>query len=155
MRELYTIIPKLPGVRVYLFAEDERNSKELARFCKEMDHYLEIVAFDEEIFEKIKNLEAKTRLIEEEKERYNQRAYHYDTIFIDYAVDKLKDKEQFFKKVYRMTKNAGDIVFEVEEGSLEDYMKLLEDVNFVAINPIKSQNRTYLTAKKLHGWTKV
>jgi hypothetical protein len=155
MRELFTIIPKLPGVRVYLFAKDPALAADLADFCSQKEHYLEIVALNDEIYERVKELPAKVRRIDESKERYNQRAMHFDTIFIDYDIHDLSDEEEFFKKVYRMTKNAGDILFAIEPEEEEEKRALLERCNFVAINSIESEGKLYLSAKKLHGWAKV
>jgi len=155
MREIFKIIPKLPGVRVYNFAGDYERSKELCDFCDQEGHYLEIVALSDPIYEKIKDLNAKIRRIEENKERYNQRSMNFDTILIDYDIHRLENMEEFFKKVYRMTKNAGDIIFEIKEDEIDQMSALLERCNYVAINPIPSQGRLYLSAKKLHGWTKV
>ena len=155
MRELFSIIPKLPGVRVYLFAKDPALAKDLADFCQQKDHYLEIVAFEDAIYEEVKELPAKVRLIDEDRERYNQRAMHFDTIFIDYDIKDLRNQEEFFKKVYRMTKNAGDILFAIEPKEEDEKRALLERCNFVAINSIESEGKLYLSAKKLHGWAKV
>ncbi|MRI84278.1 MAG: hypothetical protein C6I00_07650 [Nitratiruptor sp.] len=155
MRELFAIIPQLPGVRVYQFAKDRPTSQELATFCKEAGHYLEIAALSDSIYQQIQDLPAKVRRIEESKERYNQRSLHFDTIFIDYDIHRLQDMEQFFRKVYRMTKNAGDIVFQIAPEELDAMTQFLVDLNYVAINPIESQGQLYLTAKKLHGWAKV
>ena len=155
MQELFAIVPKLPGVRVYEFARDRSTSKELADFCQQAGHYLEIVALDDEIYEQIRDLPARIRRLEESKERYNQRSMNFDTIFINYDIHRLQDREQFFRKIYRMTKNAGDIVFEIDPEELEEMTQFLVDLNFVAINPIESEGKLYLTAKKLHGWAKV
>ena len=155
MRELFAIVPKLPGVRVYQFARDRATSQELVDFCKEAGHYLEIVALDDDIYEQIRDLDAKVRRLDESKERYNQRSMNFDTIFIDYDIHRLQDMEQFFRKVYRMTKNAGDIVFQIAPEELDAMTQFLVDLNYVAINPIESQGQLYLTAKKLHGWAKV
>ncbi len=155
VRELYAIIPKLPGVRVYNFAFDAQKSADLADFCAQEGHYLEIAALDDEIYEAVRGLEAKVRRIDEAKERYNQRSMQFDTIFIDYPVEKLQDTEAFFRKVYRMTKNAGDIIFEIDPAKEEEMTRFLVDLNFVAINPIESEGKLFLSAKKLHGWAKV
>jgi len=155
VKELLTIIPNLPGVRVFEFAKDLQTSTLLSNFCKEQGHYLEIVAFEEELFNKLKSLDTKVRLLKQEKERYNQRSMMFDTIFINYPLEKLEDREQFFRKVYRMSKNGGDILLFPKEEEVEEYEKLLERLNFVAINPIQGEGYTALSAKKLHGWSKV
>jgi len=156
VKELFTIIPNLPGVRVFEFAKDYETSANLAKFCQEQGHYLEIVAFEEELFNSLKDLEGvKVRNIPLQKERYNQRSVMFDTIFINYPLEKIPNLEEFLKKVYRMSKNGGDIILFVPKEELEKYEKLLQDVNFVAINPIEGEGYLALSAKKLHGWTKV
>ncbi len=155
MREIFKIIPNLPGVRVYNFAGDYEHSKALCDFCEQQGHYLEIVALEDKIYEEVKGLDAKVRRINEDKERYNQRSMNFDTIIIDYDIHRLNDLEEFFKKIYRMTKNAGSIIFEIEENELDSMIALLERCNYVAINQIPSEGKLYLGAKKLHGWTKV
>ncbi len=154
MQELFAIIPKLPGVRVYQFS-DGKSSEELSDFCQEQGHYLEIVAFEDEIYEKIKNLPAKVRRIDEDKERYNLRSQLFDTIFVNYDINKLHNKELFFRKIYRMMKNAADVIVFVDNEQIKELESLLQELNFVAINPIFLQDRTVLTAKKMHGWAKV
>ncbi|MRJ02090.1 MAG: methyltransferase domain-containing protein [Epsilonproteobacteria bacterium] len=155
MRELFTIIPKLPGVRVFQFTDDPEKSRELAEFCEAMGHSLEVVTFDDHTFEALKDLPVRVRRLQESKERYNQRSMQFDTIFIDYTIEKLQNVEDFFRKVYRMSKNGGDIIFPIAPSREEEMVALLTELNFVAINSIESEGRLYLTAKKLHGWARV
>ncbi|MRI59300.1 MAG: hypothetical protein C6H99_07330 [Epsilonproteobacteria bacterium] len=155
MKELFEIIPKLPAVRVFEFAKDYETSKQLSEFCKAKGHYLEIVAFEDEIYEQIKDLGSKSRRIAQEKERYNQRSMMFDTIFVSYPLQKVLDLEALLRKIYRMTKNAGDIVLYTTPQEQEALERLLEELNYVAINPIELQDVVALTAKKLHGWAKV
>ncbi len=155
MRELFSIIPKLPGVRVYEFAKDYQTSKELSDFCQANGHYLEIVAFEEGIYESIQGLGSKVRLIPQNKERYNQRSMMFDTVFVSYPLERIEDLEQFLRKVYRMSKNAGDIILFTTKEDQEALEQLLQELNFVAINPIELSRGIALTAKKLHGWAKV
>ncbi len=155
MNELFQIIPKLPAVRVFEFAKDYETTKELSDFCEKKGHYLEIVAFEDKIFEQIEDLGSKARRIEQSKERYNQRSMMFDTIFVSYPLERIEDLEAFLRKIYRMTKNAGDLILYTTPQERESLEDLLQELNFVAINPIEQPNRVVLTAKKLHGWAKV
>ena len=155
MKELFDIIPKLPGVRVYLFAGDEATAKELGEFCTEAGHYLEIAALEDEIYEKLEGIEAKVRRIDEAKERYNQRSWMFDTVFVTYDLARLQDQEDFLRKIYRMMKNAADLVVLVPPDKSEELQNLLQELNYVAINPIDLGQKVAVTAKKMHGWAKV
>ena len=155
MEELFVIIPKLPGVRVFQFSDGLQTSKQLADFCQQQGHYLEIGALDDSIFEEIKGLDAKVRRLDEKKERYNLRSMLFDTVFVNYPFKALKNPEEFLRKNYRMMKNAADILIFCQKDEVEKLDKLLEDLNFVAINPIKYKQGVVMSAKKMHGWAKV
>ncbi len=155
MEELFAIIPKLPGVRIYQFAAAKEQSEALVRYCQENGCYLEIVALDDEVYENVKDLDAKVRRIDEAKERYNLRSMIFDTIFVNYDVTKIQNIEQFLRKIYRMMKNGADLVFFIHPDTIQKMGRLLEELNYVAINPIEIDGQNVLTAKKMHGWTKV
>lgn len=155
MEELFSIIPDLPGVRVFCFGE-ETHTPALAKYCEERGCYLEIVVFDDATYEALKDLPAKVRRIDETKERYNLRAMVFDTIFVPIDIEKLADKEQFFRKIYRMMKNAADLIVLIPPEHSETLEAFLQELNYVAINPIELTNgRVAMTAKKMHGWAKV
>ena len=155
MEELFVIIPKLPGVRVFQFSDGRASSQSLSDFCQEQGHYLEIAAFEDGIYEEIADLPAKVRRLDESKERYNLRSMQFDTIFVNYPLAKLHDSEEFLRKNYRMMKNAADILLFVDQEELGACEELLERTNFVAINPIPYSGGVVLSAKKMHGWQKV
>ena len=155
MKELFEIIPKLPGVRVYHFAKERQDCKELEEFCQEKGHYLEVAALTQELFEELQPCQAKVRYVPETKERYNQRSQMFDTVFVTYDITKLHDLEQFLRKIYRMMKNAADLILIVDKEQQEALQRLLEEVNYVAINPIETGDKVALTAKKMHGWARV
>ncbi len=155
MEELFSIIPDLPGVRVFCFGE-ECHIPALAGYCEEKGYYLEIVAFDDNTYEALQRLPAKVRRIDEAKERYNLRSMAFDTVFVPIDIEKLADKEQFFRKIYRLMKNAGDLIVLIPPAKSEEMEAFLQELNYVAINPIKLQNGSVaITAKKMHGWAKV
>ncbi len=155
MEELFSIIPDLPGVRVFCFGE-ERHTPALAKYCEEKGHYLEIVVFDDDTNEALGELAAKVRRIDEAKERYNLRSMLFDTVFVPIDIEKLADKEQFFRKIYRMMKNAGDLIVLISPSKNEEMEAFLQKLNYVAINPIELHSGLIaMTAKKMHGWTKV
>ncbi len=155
MEELFVVIPKLPGVRVFQFSNGLQSSQSLANFCHQQGHYLEIAALTEPIYEEIKEIGAKVRLLDENKERYNLRSMQFDTIFVNYPWKKLQNLEEFLRKNYRMMKNAADILIFCEQNDIEELITLLESLNFVAINPIEYADGLALSAKKMHGWAKV
>ena len=155
MKELFEIIPKLPGVRVYHFAKDRLSCLSLEEFCQEKGHYLEVAALTQELFEELQPCQAKIRYVPETKERYNQRSQMFDTVFVTYDITELQDPEQYLRKIYRMMKNAADLIIIIDEEQKEALQKLLEEVNYVAINPIEIGDKVALTAKKMHGWARV
>ncbi|WP_281951806.1 hypothetical protein [Nitrosophilus kaiyonis] len=159
IEDFFEIVPKLPGVRVFQFVDNSDYAKKLAKFAMEEDFELEIVTFNEDIYEKIKNLKSSNiniRNITEEKERYNLRSKVYDTIFVNLDIERIKNLEMFLRKIYRIMKNAANIVLPVNIEKKDEIRDLLEKCNFVAINftPI-NDNKAVFIAKKLHGWTKV
>ncbi len=155
MKELLVIIPKLPGVRVYEFSGGRTASQLLADFCQAQGHYLEIAALNDALFDELRGIPAKVRRLEESKERYNQRSMSFDTIFVNYDIARLQNLEEFFRKNYRMMKNAADIIIKTDKERLSSLEDLLQELNFVAINPIEYSLGYALTAKKMHGWAKV
>lgn len=159
IEDFFEIIPKLPGVRVYQFVDNIDNAKKLLKFAIEEDFELEIVTFNKDLYEKLKDYKSSNvniRNLSEDKERYNLRAKIYDTIFVNLDIEKIKNLEMFLRKIYRMMKNAANIVIPVNIEKKDKIRDLLEECNFVAINftPI-DEKRVVFIAKKLHGWTKV
>ena len=79
----------------------------------------------------------------------------FDTVFVTYDLARLQDQEDFFRKIYRMMKNAADLVVLVPPDKSEELQNLLQELNYVAINPIDLGQKVAVTAKKMHGWAKV
>ena len=159
LKDFFDVVPKLPGVRVYQFVDNFEIAKKMADFAKKRDFELQIVTFEEDIYEKIKELKdenIKIRLIDEEKEKYNLRSIIYDTVFVHVDIKKLKNIEEFLKKIYRMMKNAANIVVPAKSEDIEKLRELFGKCNYVAINytQIDNENVVFI-AKKLHGWAKV
>ncbi len=77
-------------------------------------------------------------------------------IYIDIDVEKLEKPELFLKKIYAIAKNAAKILFFVpkEQNGFENLERLLDQGNFVAVNPIDDMfaNHQVLSAQKMHGW---
>ncbi|GEM_PF-1968378 len=159
VEEFYNVIPKLPGVRVFEFTDNLEAARRLLEFALERDFELEIVTFEEELLEPLKEIageRARVRAIDEGKERYNQRQLQYDTIFVDMDISKLDDFVMFIRKVYRIMKNAGNLVMPVDKRDKERVIESMIEWNYVAINDTELEgDRVLITAKKLHGWEKV
>jgi len=61
----------------------------------------------------------------------------------------------FFKKIYAIMKNGAKLIIISKKDTDEpELSQLLEDSNFVAINPIVDtfKNFDILSAQKMHGW---
>ncbi len=159
VEEFYNVIPKLPGVRVFEFTDNLEAARRLLEFALERDFELEIVTFEEELLEPLKEIageRARVRAIDEGKERYNQRQLQYDTIFVDMDISKLDDFVMFIRKVYRIMKNAGNLVMPVDKRDKERVIESMIEWNYVAINDTELEgDMVLITAKKLHGWEKV
>jgi len=53
-------------------------------------------------------------------------------------------------------KNAGDLIVLISPSKNEEMEAFLQKLNYVAINPIELHSGLIaMTAKKMHGWTKV
>ena len=150
MQELFSIIPNLPGVRVLDIGGEPKLFKQLESFCRTKEHELHTIIFDNT---PLQSDYATIRHIPINKERYNQRSIQYDTIFVDYPLEKIDDLELFFKKIYRIMKNGAKVIIFTQ--NIEELTMLLEKLNFVAINPIEIEDKVVLTAKKMHGWARV
>lgn len=159
LKDFYEVIPKLPGVRVYQFSDSFESSQDLSDFAKIKDFELEIVTFNDDIFNKLKELKdenIRVRKIDEDKERYNLRQAQYDTVFVNLDIRKLKNLEEFLRKIYRMMKNAANIVLPIKAEDKDMIRDLLGKCNYVAINDTElDKERIVFIAKKLHGWEKV
>ncbi len=159
IEEFFEIIPKLPGVRVYQFSDNYESAKRLADFAKAREFELQIVTFEEKLFEKLKSLEdedIKVRYITENRDKYNLRSIMYDTVFVNLDIDSLNNIEEFLRKTYRIMKNAANIVLPVDVEKRDEIKTLLERCNYVAVNDTSlEEKRVVFIGKKLHGWSRV
>ncbi|WP_200762944.1 hypothetical protein [Nitrosophilus alvini] len=159
INSLFGIIPDLPGVRVYQFSDNIDFSKELSKEARNRDFELEIVVFSEDFFYKLNSLEGeniKLRKVEFNKPKYNLRSTLYDTVFVNIDISTLQDIELFFRKIYRMMKNAANIIVPVSKECKEEIAALLEKCNYVAINDIDlDEKNCAIVGRKMHGWARV
>jgi hypothetical protein len=87
---------------------------------------------------------------------YNKHAKKYENIFVTLEPERLtRYLDTFFKKSYRIMKNAAVIAVIVPKGSpaKEKIEAQLEKDYFVALNTIDIfDDYDVITAKKMHGW---
>ncbi|WP_456323007.1 hypothetical protein [Hydrogenimonas sp.] len=87
---------------------------------------------------------------------YNRHAKMYENIFVTLEPACLESQmDSFFKKSYRIMKNAGIIAVIVQrDAPITKLVKeQLEKDNFVALNTIEIfDGYDVVTAKKMHGW---
>lgn len=160
INSLFSIIPPLRGIRVFQFSNSLEFSKELSKEAVKREFDLEIACTKEEALkelEKLKNDFVTVRYVPLDKKRYNLHSHLFDTLFINIPYEEIKDiEEEFFRKIYRMMKNAGVIVYPIKSSYKEEKRELLERLNYVAINDIDFDlNISVLTARKMHGWAKI
>jgi len=159
IEKFLSIIPEIRGVRVFCFCNSLQKAMPIIKESKKREFELEIATTNEESFESLKKLQdnlISIRLVPLDKKRYNNHGHLFDTLFVNIEEEEIENLEDFFKKIYRMMKNAGVIVYPVKKEKREKRVKMLEDLNYVAINDIEmDQNFVVLTARKMHGWQKV
>ncbi len=87
---------------------------------------------------------------------YNRHARLYEYAFITIGDDLLSENlEEFLKKIYRLMKNSGIVVFLLEKGGVVEKTidKDLEDGYFVATSHIDIfKEYDVVNARKMHGW---
>ncbi len=157
-QKLLSIIPEYPGVTIFHMCEEGVEfCRMLDVFAKEHEYTYHLVSANEGFIEQAQKegLE-KARLIRYKQQRYNQHSKLYDFVYIDIDMHSLDNPKLFLKKIYAIAKNAAKILFFVpkSEGGFGTLEQLLEDANFVAINPIEDMFENYdvLSAQKMHGW---
>ncbi len=155
---LTSFIPDYPGVAIFHMTNDGVDFvKMLQNYCDERDYAYHPVSVNAEFVEALHaNGVEKARQITYGQQRYNQHSKLYDYIYIEIDPLSLDKPQLFLKKIYAISKNAAKILFFLpEEGAgFEALEKLLEEGNFVAINPIDDMFENYhvLSAQKMHGW---
>jgi len=153
IEELFTVIPLYPGQNICLIPEKQVDiSLSLIKFCIENEINLYIKDTEGDLLSLNCSSFVKVEKFSFKDKRYNRHSILYDFIFFSYS---LEDHPDILKKIYRVTKNAGNI-FIFTKSDTDELTKLLEKINFVAINEIDTFKKTHIiSAKKMHGWMKV
>ncbi len=160
--KLFSIIKNYPMSHILHIDEGNKEFIEsLFSFVMENDLVYHLNVIDKKIFDSFKDKfdidkRFKIKLFSFSQERYTQHSVLYDTAFLTVDISTIEDKEDFFKKVYRVMKNSGDIIFFIKEEDKEKIVSILERLNYVAINYIEGfDSFVVLTGKKMHGWKRV
>jgi hypothetical protein len=152
---LFDIIPPHPGLNIALIEENQDEIvQKLHTFAGEIEAVVHVKALGEREEQKEEFLRVKSFSFEQSK--YNNFSIIYDFLFLCVDVSGRDDIELVFKKIYRVLKNAGNLLVFVKKDDKQRYMELLEEINYVALNSIDLNEETeVITAKKMHGWKKV
>ena len=156
--KLVSIITPYPGVAIFhMTDEGEVLPQMLESYTKEREYIYHLVSANEKYIEEMQRKGiTKARKITYEQQRYNQHARQYDYIYIEIDPLALEKPELFLKKIYAISKNASKILFFIpeERDNVAELERLLEKMNFVAINPIDDlvEGVLVLSAQKMHGW---
>ncbi len=158
VEKLTSFIPPYPGTAIFHMADEGVGfCRMLQAYADERGYIYHPVSADEAFVEALQHAGvSKARKITYRQQRYNQHSRQYDYIYIAIDPLSLEKPKLFMKKIYAIAKNAAKILFFVpkdraDPASLE---QLLEEGNFVAINPIDDIFDDYLvlSAQKMHGW---
>ncbi len=152
---LFDIIPPYPGLNIAII-EDSQDKlvEQLGAFCKKAEASLHVKVLRDSQSQSDKHIKIKKFSFEQSK--YNNFSILYDFLFLCVDISEREDIEVVFKKIYRVMKNAGNILVFVKKEQIQRYFEILEKTNYVAINSIDlNENTEVVTAKKMHGWRKV
>lgn len=152
MRDVYgyltEIIPDFPMVHMmYLGDEDEEFIGFFEDFAKE-----KMYIFDVKVFE---DKSGKYDCIDIQDASYHTNAYKYDTLFLNLKTVPKEHIAHLFQRVYASMKNAGGVIIflPINDDFALEVEPLLQDMNFVAINPMDlTEHKKIIYAKKMHGW---
>jgi hypothetical protein len=158
VQELLTIIPQnYPSLDIFHLTNSCNGlCKELYEFCQSQGYQYDLLIPDTEYFEHIsQTTEFKPHKFDFQRNRYNRLSRLYDFIFISLNLEEIEDIDTFYKKLYPISKNAGTVIFIVDnETDLRKFEDTLIEKNYVAVNPIMDtfENYQILSAQKMHGW---
>lgn len=155
--DLLQIIPNdFPSLNIYHISSF---AFELSFALKELSsknsYEYDLRCLDESFIDDLKSYDLNATLLDINKHRYNEHAKLYDFLFLSIDLDEIDKKMTFFKKIYAIMKNGAKLIIISKKDTDEpELSQLLEDSNFVAINPIVDtfKNFEILSAQKMHGW---
>jgi hypothetical protein len=156
--DLLTIIPRdYPSLDIFhLTQKCEGLCDELSNLAKSQNYQYHLSISDIKYFEYIsQNTELKPQKFDFNKNRYNKHAQLYDYVFIQIDLQKIENIDIFYKKLYAISKNAGKVIFIIENNqNIQELEEILIKHNYVAVNPITDtfSNFQILSAQKMHGW---
>ena len=155
LENILTLIQANPSTTIGLFTNKD---KELIEFLyrlsqnKEVDFIANIT--DKTFYEQ---LEDKTycKYFALKRANYMINGKFYDYLFVHLDLDE-EFKEEFFKRVHKVIKNAGLILIfapKNDYATLDKYYQILEEHYYVATNKIDIDNNyTLIVSRKMHGW---
>ncbi len=152
IQELLTIIPRgYPSIDIFHLTDNcDELTEELDKFCTKEGYLYELMLTN---MDNCQN--NKAHQFDFNKNRYNRHSRLYDFVFISIKLEDIEDLEAFYKKLYPISKNAGKVLFIVEnDKDLRELEERLIKENYVAVNPITDTFKNYqiLSAQKMHGW---
>jgi len=155
--ELLQIIPDgFPSINIYhISSYASLFSSILKEFALKNNYEYDLRCLDNSFLNSLKSYGLDATLLDINKHRYNEHAKLYDYLFLTIDLDEIEQKMLFLKKIYAIMKNGGKLILISKKDKDQILLlQLLEDSNFVAINPIENTFKNYhiLSAQKMHGW---
>jgi len=152
---LFDLIPHHPGLHLAIIDDGTYECVDsLANFCKDINARLHVKTLTPANYKENDTLHVEK--FEFTQEKYNKQAIVYDFLFLCAKIENIDDISSIVQKIYRAVKNAAQVYIVVTKGETDILPEILEAQNFVAINTIElNENENIISAKKMHGWTRV
>ncbi len=152
---LFDLIPAHPGLNMAIIDDGHQDCVEkLAKFCESISANLYVKSLINT------NLESSDCLHVEqfsfEQARYNRKSIQYDFLFLCANIEDKQKISEIAKKIYRVIKNAANLFMLANRENTDEISQILEETNFVALSVIDiDETFSIVSAKKMHGWTKI
>jgi len=152
---LFDLIPHHPGLHLAIIDDSSYDCVDrLASFCKDINAHLHVKSIMSSNYKENNILHVEK--FEFSQEKYNKQAIQYDFLFLCAKIEDIDDIDSIVQKIYRSVKNSAHVYIVVTKGETDTLPEVLEAQNFVAVNTIElNEDENIISAKKMHGWTRV
>lgn len=148
---LTQIIPDFPMVHIMYVGDYDKDFIGFFEKYTEEKKYI----FDVKILDKKENEDIEYEILDILSPKYHTNSYQYDILFLNLKKVPTDNLKHLFERVYACMKNAGGVIIVLpkQDDFALQLEPFLEEINYVAINPIDlDDEKKIVYAKKMHGW---